>query len=207
MNKLNRRGVLEKVGTVSSIGLVGALAVGNVEGKSEVDLSEDEKAKIDQVLKIVNRSDLSEASKKDKLEKYSDKIIEYALLPHSKTVSTESSGSRSVETDTASEDMTTTVTNRNANGDKLWRLTLSTWWDYTGTDIESVSWDISTETWNSWSTDSTNVTDSTTENYDGSIGSWTVNGTGTFESFIGTHQSCEITHVMYDHGDSDRYTC
>lgn len=107
----------------------------------------------------------------------------------------------------ATEQITTTVTNTSAAGNDLWQLTLVTWWDYTGTDIESVSWDISTNTWNSWSTVSTNVTNSTTENYYGDIGSWTVNGTGTFENFTGANQSCEITHVMYDHGDYDRYSC
>ena len=153
MNKLNRRDVLEKAGAASSIGLVGTLAVGQVEGKSEVNLSKKEKAKINQVLKIVNREDLSEASKKEKLERYSDKIIEYALLPHSKTVSrdkraqanTESGSDLSVES-APSDNMTTTVTNKNATGDKLWQLTVTTWWTYTGTDIESVSWDISTDT-------------------------------------------------------------
>lgn len=207
MRKHNRREVLEKIGAVSSIGLVGTQTVGKVEAKGEVDLTKEEEAKINQVLEIVNNERLSEASKKEKLEKYDTKIVEYALLPHSKTVSTESSGSDSIGTAAASEDMTTTVTNKNATGDKLWQLTLKTWWDYTGTDIESVSWDISTDTWNGWSTVSTNVTDSTTENYYGGIGSWTVNGTGTFESFLGNQQSCEITHVMYDDGSSDRYSC
>lgn len=207
MKKYNRRELLEKVGAASSVGLIGTLATGKVEGKGEVDLTKKEKAKIDQVLGIVNNESLSEASKKEKLEKYDSKIVEYALLPHSKTVSTESSSSGSVGTAAVSEDMTTTVTNKNATGDELWQLTLKTWWDYTGTDIESVSWDVSTNTWNEWSTVSTNVTDSTTDDSDGGIGYWTVNGTGTFESFLGNQQSCEITHVMYDHGDSDRYSC
>ena len=208
MKKYNRRELLGKIGAVSSLGLVSTLTAGSVEGKGEVDLTKKEKAKIDQVLEIVNNESLSKASKKEKLEKYDSKIIDYALLPHSTTVNTESSsGSGSIGTAAVSEDMTTTVTNKNAMGDKLWQLTLQTWWDYTGTDIESVSWDVSTNTWNEWSTDSTNVTDSTTENYHGGIGSWTVNGNGTFESFLGNKQSCEITHVMFDHGDSNRTSC
>lgn len=207
MEKHNRREILKKVGVASSIGLIGTLSTGKVEGKGEVDLTKKEKAKIDQVLEIVNNERLSEASKKEKLENYDSKIIEYALLPHSKTVSTDSSSSGSVGTTAASEDMTTTVTNKNASGDKLWQLTLKTWWDYTGTDIESVSWDLSTETWNGWSTVSMDVTDSTTENYYGGIESWTVDGTGTFESLLGNQQSCEITHVMYDDGSSNRYSC
>lgn len=205
--KLSRRDILGKIGTVSSIGLVGAAGVGKVAGKGETNLSEKEKVKADQVLEIVNRDDISEKAKKRKLEKYDQKIIEYAIFPHSFTVSTESSnGSDSVGTVAVSENMTTTVTNTSDAGNDLWQLTLKTWWDYTGTDIESVSWDVSTNTWNGWSTVSTNVTDSTTENYDGGIGSWTVNGTGTFENSF-NQQSCEITHVMEDHGDSDRTSC
>ena len=205
--KHNRRSILEKVGTVSSIGLVGTAGVGKVAGEDETNLSKKEKAKADQVIKIVNRDDISEKAKKQRLKKYDRKIIEYAIFPHSFTVSTESGNSSdSVGTAAVSENMTTTVTNTSKRGNDLWQLTLKTWWDYTGTDIESVSWDVSTDTWNGWSTVSTNVTDSTTENYDGGIGSWTVNGTGTFENSL-NQQSCEITHVMYDHGDSDRTSC
>jgi hypothetical protein len=120
------------------------------------------------------------------LEKYDSKIVEYTLLPHSKTVSTESS-SGSVGTAAVSEDMTNTVTNKNAAGDKLWQLTLKTWWDYTGTDIESVSWDISTDTWNEWSPVPTNVTDSTTDDSDGGVGYWTVKGTGTTVALTRNH--------------------
>lgn len=69
MGKLNRSKLLEKVGTVSSIGLVGPSAVGQAHSKDEAELSNKEKARADQVLKIVNRADLSEAAKKEKLKK------------------------------------------------------------------------------------------------------------------------------------------
>lgn len=179
--------------------------MGKAREEDEADLSKEEKARADQVLKIVNRDDLTEAEKRRKLQRFDEKVVKYAIFPHSKTVTTESS--RSVGADAVTEKMTTTVTNTSDAGNDLWQLTLVTWWDYTGTDIKSVSWDVSTNTWNTWSTVSTNVTDSTDENYHGGIGSWTVDGTGTFENFTGANQSCEITHVMEDDGSSSRYSC
>ncbi len=214
MGKSNRRELLKKADSVSAIGLIGSLPVGTVEAEDEVNLNKKERGKIDRVLEIVNNKDLSEASKKEKLEKFDDEIIEYALLPHSTTVSrekrvqqnTESGSGLSVEASSVEDEMSTTVTNKNIVGDKLWEFTLVTWWGYTGTDIEYVGWDTLHNTWRGWSHDSTNVTDSTEENYQGGIGTWTVVGIGRFESFINTYQSCEIGHEMTDHGESDRYS-
>lgn len=172
MIKRNRRAVLKEICSVSSISLVGAGSIGNAAARSSSKSSNRNRAKAKQVLKIVNRDDLSDEQKKKQLARFDDALVEATLQGHNTEVTTgqmETGSDSGISVAAVDEQIYTTVTNKNAWGDKLWRFTLETGWGYTGLDITYVNWGTATDTWNSWSVDSTSVTDSTEENYDGGL--------------------------------------